>query len=209
MGWSYFLGAGCLIAPSEVELREQALSADSTADLMFTSGTTGRPKGVMVEHAGIVSYLSGMQDDFPLRPGDSFLQATPLTFDVSVYEIFWPLWQGATVVLVPGTSRVDMEHVGTLMRRHRVTGFHFVPSLLDLFVSEVDPADCAALRYAFCSGEGSARNRISAFISDLKAIATSLLIWKAAAITPTIFVPPSSTGAATTLYSLPPESQIP
>jgi amino acid adenylation domain-containing protein len=141
-----------LAARPPVPLPPLAGPAD-LAYVIYTSGSTGRPKGVMVEHAGIVSYLSGMQDDFPLRPGDSFLQATPLTFDVSVYEIFWPLWQGATVVLVPGTSRVDMEHVGSLMRRHRVTGFHFVPSLLDLFVSEVDPADCAALRYAFCSGE--------------------------------------------------------
>jgi amino acid adenylation domain-containing protein len=123
------------------------------AYVIYTSGSTGRPKGVMIEHAGIVSYLAGMQDDFPLQPGDSFLQATPLTFDVSAYEIFWPLWQGATVVLVPGTSRVDMEHVGSLMRRHHIAGFHFVPSLLDLFVSEVDPADCTGLRYAFCSGE--------------------------------------------------------
>ncbi|MDN3356431.1 amino acid adenylation domain-containing protein [Actinomadura sp. DC4] len=123
------------------------------AYVIYTSGSTGRPKGVMVEHQGVIAYLSGMQDAFPLHPGDGFLQATPLTFDVSAYEIFWPLWQGGTVVLVPGTTRLDMAHVGSLMRRHDIVGLHFVPSLMDLFVGQVDPADCTGLRYAFCSGE--------------------------------------------------------
>ncbi|MGH3380989.1 MAG: amino acid adenylation domain-containing protein [Actinoallomurus sp.] len=120
---------------------------------IYTSGSTGRPKGVMVEHQGVVAYLAGMQDAFPIRAGESFLQATPLTFDVSAYEIFWPLWQGGTVVLVPGADRLDMAHVGSLMRRHHIVGLHFVPSLMDLFVAQADPADCTGLRYAFCSGE--------------------------------------------------------
>ncbi len=121
--------------------------------LIYTSGSTGRPKGVLIEHGGAVNYLAGMQDAFPIAPGEGFLQATPLSFDVSVYEIFWPLWQGATVVLVPGTERLDMATVSGLMREHRVVGFHFVPSLLDVFVGEAVPGDCAHLRYAFVSGE--------------------------------------------------------
>ncbi|TDV49927.1 non-ribosomal peptide synthetase [Actinophytocola oryzae] len=133
------------------------------AYVIYTSGSTGRPKGVMVEHEGIVNYLAGMQHDFPLRPGDAFLQATPLTFDVSAYEIFWPLWQGGTVVLVPGATRLDMAHVSSLMREHRVVGLHFVPSLMDVFANEADPADCAALRYAFCSGEALPRTLVRRF----------------------------------------------
>ncbi|XIG72348.1 non-ribosomal peptide synthetase (plasmid) [Streptomyces sp. SGAir0957] len=121
--------------------------------LIYTSGSTGRPKGVRIEHRGVVNYLAGMQDAFPLTPGEGFLQATPLSFDVSAYEIFWPLWQGATVVLVPGSDRLDMAEVSRLMREHRVVGLHFVPSLLDLFVSQARPEDCAHLRYAFASGE--------------------------------------------------------
>ncbi|MCX5134082.1 amino acid adenylation domain-containing protein [Streptomyces sp. NBC_00340] len=121
--------------------------------LIYTSGSTGRPKGVRIEHRGVVNYLAGMQDAFPITPGEGFLQATPLSFDVSAYEIFWPLWQGATVVLVPGSDRLDMTEVSRLMRDHRVVGLHFVPSLLDLFVSQARPEDCAHLRYAFASGE--------------------------------------------------------
>ncbi|MGV9700199.1 amino acid adenylation domain-containing protein [Streptomyces sp. NPDC003470] len=121
--------------------------------LIYTSGSTGRPKGVRIEHRGVVNYLAGMQDAFPLAEGEGFLQATPLSFDVSAYEIFWPLWQGATVVLVPGSDRLNMTEVSRLMRAHRVVGLHFVPSLLDLFVSGVRPGDCTHLRYAFASGE--------------------------------------------------------
>ncbi|MFD7432651.1 amino acid adenylation domain-containing protein [Streptomyces sp. NPDC059818] len=121
--------------------------------LIYTSGSTGRPKGVRIEHRGVVNYLAGMQHAFPIAPGEGFLQATPLSFDVSAYEIFWPLWQGAKVVLVPGSDRLDMAEVSRLMRIHRVVGLHFVPSLLDLFVSEVRPEDCVGLRYAFASGE--------------------------------------------------------
>ncbi|MFJ9721005.1 amino acid adenylation domain-containing protein [Streptomyces sp. NPDC101213] len=131
--------------------------------LIYTSGSTGRPKGVRIEHRGVVNYLAGMQHAFPLAEGEGFLQATPLSFDVSAYEIFWPLWQGATVVLVPGSDRLDMAEVSRLMRAHRVVGLHFVPSLLDLFVSQVRPGDCTHLRYAFASGEPLQPTLVSRF----------------------------------------------
>ncbi|MFE7111620.1 amino acid adenylation domain-containing protein [Streptomyces sp. NPDC057575] len=131
--------------------------------LIYTSGSTGRPKGVRIEHRGAVNYLAGMQHAFPIAPGEGFLQATPLSFDVSAYEIFWPLWQGATVVLVPGSDRLDMAEVSRLMRAHRVVGLHFVPSLLDLFVSRVRPGDCTHLRYAFASGEPLQPTLVSRF----------------------------------------------
>ncbi|MFF8617834.1 amino acid adenylation domain-containing protein [Streptomyces sp. NPDC015350] len=131
--------------------------------LIYTSGSTGRPKGVRIEHRGVVNYLAGMQHAFPIASGEGFLQATPLSFDVSAYEIFWPLWQGATVVLVPGSDRLDMAEVSRLMRAHRVVGLHFVPSLLDMFVSQVRPEDCAHLRYAFASGEPLQPTLVSRF----------------------------------------------
>ncbi|MDI5962214.1 non-ribosomal peptide synthetase [Streptantibioticus silvisoli] len=135
--------------------------------LIYTSGSTGRPKGVRIEHRGVVNYLSGMQDEFPLKAGEGFLQATPLSFDVSAYEIFWPLWRGANVVLVPGADRLDMASVSRLMRDHHVVGLHFVPSLLDLFVAEARPEDCADLRYAFCSGEPLQAALVQRFLDRL------------------------------------------
>ena len=172
------------------------------AYVIYTSGSTGRPKGVMVEHEGVVAYLAGMQDAFPLRPGESFLQATPLTFDVSAYEIFWPLWQGGTVVLVPGSTRLDMAEVGSLMRRHGVVGLHFVPSLMDLFVGRVDPGDCGALRYAFCSGEALPETLVRRFAGrfggDLinlygaTEVSVDTTFWRAAPDTPVMAGRPMS-----------------
>ncbi|MGW2035835.1 amino acid adenylation domain-containing protein [Streptomyces sp. NPDC001811] len=142
---------------------EPAADPGDLCYLIYTSGSTGRPKGVRIEHRGVVNYLAGMQHAFPLAEGEGFLQATPLSFDVSAYEIFWPLWQGATVVLVPGSDRLDMAEVSRLMRAHRVVGLHFVPSLLDLFVSRVRPGDCTHLRYAFASGEPLQPTLVSRF----------------------------------------------
>ncbi|MET7305437.1 amino acid adenylation domain-containing protein, partial [Embleya sp. NPDC005575] len=132
--------------------------------VIYTSGSTGRPKGVRIEHQGVVNYLAGMQHEFPITEGEGFLQATPLSFDVSAYEIFWPLWRGANVVLVPGSERLDMRHVNGLMREHRIVGLHFVPSLLELFVAEVRAEDCTHLRYAFASGEPLQPTLVSRFV---------------------------------------------
>ncbi len=65
--------------------------------VMFTSGSTGRPKGVVVSHAGVVNRLLWMQGEFPLGVGDVVLQKTPVSFDVSVWELFWPLMVGCAV----------------------------------------------------------------------------------------------------------------
>ncbi|MEY9946724.1 amino acid adenylation domain-containing protein [Kitasatospora sp. GAS1066B] len=137
---------------------------DDLCYLIYTSGSTGRPKGVRIEHGGVVNYLAGMQNEFPIAAGEGFLQATPLSFDVSAYEIFWPLWRGANVVLVPGSDRLDMTRVTRLMRDHRIVGLHFVPSLLDLFVTEARPKDCTHLRYAFASGEPLQPALVSRFL---------------------------------------------
>nr|BFE50461.1 hypothetical protein GCM10017745_38880 [Saccharothrix mutabilis subsp. capreolus] len=126
---------------------------DDLAYVVYTSGSTGRPKGVMVEHRGIASYLRGMQHDFPLTPEDRVLQATSLSFDVSVYEIFWPLQVGAAVVLPAPGGHTDPYHLSELIQRHGVTCLHFVPSLMRLFVEEADPGAGAGLRRVFVSGE--------------------------------------------------------
>ncbi|MFD7137687.1 amino acid adenylation domain-containing protein [Streptomyces sp. NPDC059894] len=165
-------GPACLAVDRDTDLPDRLPVTDPApvarpqdlSYLIYTSGSTGRPKGVRAEHRGVVNYLAGMQYAFPLAPGEGFLQATPLSFDVSAYEIFWPLWQGATVVLVPGSDRLDMAEVSRLMRAHRVVGLHFVPSLLDLFVSRVRPEDCSHLRYAFASGEPLQPTLVSRFL---------------------------------------------
>ncbi|OXS36792.1 non-ribosomal peptide synthetase [Streptomyces sp. XY006] len=144
------------------------LRPEHPAYVIFTSGSTGRPKGVVVPHAAIVNRLLWMQDTYRLGPEDRVLQKTPAGFDVSVWEFFWPLITGAALVLArPGGHR-DPAHLAALIREHRVTTTHFVPSMLRVFLD--DPAATGArgvLRRIVCSGE--------ALPSDLAERCTRLL----------------------------------
>jgi amino acid adenylation domain-containing protein len=123
------------------------------AYVIFTSGSTGRPKGVMVPHAGIVNRLGWMQDRYGLTASDRVLHKTPFGFDVSVWELFWPLLEGAVLVLArPGGHR-DPAYIADLVREQRVTTVHFVPSMLEIFLTEPTAGCCASLRRVICSGE--------------------------------------------------------
>ncbi|MEV7343455.1 amino acid adenylation domain-containing protein [Streptomyces sp. NPDC093544] len=123
------------------------------AYVIYTSGSTGRPKGVVVPHAGIANRLLWMQDAYGLTAEDRVLQKTPSSFDVSVWEFFWPLITGAALVVArPGGHR-DPAYLARLIREQGVTTVHFVPSMLQLFLEEPSAADCAGLRRVMCSGE--------------------------------------------------------
>jgi amino acid adenylation domain-containing protein/non-ribosomal peptide synthase protein (TIGR01720 family) len=123
------------------------------AYVMYTSGSTGRPKGVVIEHAGIANRLRWMQERYGIGPGDAVLHKTPFGFDVSVWELFWPLQTGATlVVAAPGEHREPGALVET-MRRERVSTVHFVPSMLQQLVEAGGLEGLTALRRVICSGE--------------------------------------------------------
>ncbi|XTP10868.1 amino acid adenylation domain-containing protein [Streptomyces albus subsp. chlorinus] len=137
------------------------------AYVIYTSGSTGRPKGVVVSHAAIDNRLRWMQHAYPLTPEDRVLQKTPSSFDVSVWEFFWPLREGAAlVVLEPGGHR-DPVRLARVIRRQGVTVCHFVPSMLQAFVSEPEAARCGGLRRVFCSGEALPRPAARAFARTL------------------------------------------
>ena len=123
------------------------------AYLLFTSGSTGRPKGVAVSHAAIVNRLCWAQDTYRLTEDDRVLLKTPAGFDVSVWELFWPLLAGATVVAAGPQDHRDPAAVAALLREHRITTVHFVPSVLAAFTAVAAPEDCHTLRRVLCSGE--------------------------------------------------------
>lgn len=127
------------------------------AYIIYTSGSTGRPKGVLVGHEAIVNRLLWMQDRYPLGADDVVLQKTPCSFDVSVWEFFWPLIAGAQLVMAPPQAHRDPDALQRLFHRYQVTTIHFVPSMLAAFVASLDDeeavARCASLRRVFCSGE--------------------------------------------------------
>lgn len=123
------------------------------AYVIYTSGSTGRPKGVAVSHGAIVNRLRWMQAEYGLTADDRVLQKTPSGFDVSVWEFFWPLIEGATLVVArPGGHR-DPAYLARLIRDERITTLHFVPSMLHAFLQEPEAAGCNGLRRVFCSGE--------------------------------------------------------
>ncbi|WP_204014595.1 non-ribosomal peptide synthetase, partial [Virgisporangium aurantiacum] len=125
----------------------------SAAYLFFTSGSTGRPKGVVGHHAGLANRLWWARGAQRLEAGDRFLHKTPVTFDVSLWELLGPLVVGARVVLArPGGHR-DPVYLAELIARERVTVAQFVPSMLRAFLDGADVAGCASLRLIVCSGE--------------------------------------------------------
>ncbi|HEV7516887.1 MAG TPA: condensation domain-containing protein, partial [Thermoanaerobaculia bacterium] len=119
---------------------------ESLAYVIFTSGSTGRPKGAMLSHAGIVNRLLWMQDAYGLMPADRVLQKTPVSFDVSVWELFWPMMTGAAlVVAVPGGHQ-DPVYLARAIAAERITTLHFVPSMLQAFLAQPELSACRSLR---------------------------------------------------------------
>jgi amino acid adenylation domain-containing protein len=123
------------------------------AYVIFTSGSTGRPKGAMNEHRGICNRLLWMQEEYGLTGEDRVLQKTPFSFDVSVWEFFWPLLTGARLVIARPESHKDSAYLVKLIRDSGITTLHFVPSMLRVFVEEEGLEACGSLRRVICSGE--------------------------------------------------------
>nr|WP_107488033.1 non-ribosomal peptide synthetase [Streptomyces sp. LUP47B] len=147
----------------------QSLRPHHPAYVIYTSGSTGRPKGVVVPHRGIVNRLLWMQDTYRLGADDRVLQKTPASFDVSVWEFFWPLITGAGLVVARPEGHKDPAYLAELIRRERVTTAHFVPSMLAAFLAEPTSADCAPLRRVICSGEELPTSLARRFSSSLDA----------------------------------------
>ncbi len=130
-----------------------AVPPGQPAYVLYTSGSTGLPKGVAVSHRAVVNRLLWTQRQYRLTREDRVLQKTPVTFDVSVWEFFWPLIAGATLVLTTPEGHRDPVALAEVITRRRVTVAHFVPSMLDAFVAGAGAARCTSLRLVICSGE--------------------------------------------------------
>ncbi|WP_309251044.1 amino acid adenylation domain-containing protein, partial [Lonsdalea populi] len=128
------------------------LSAANLAYVIYTSGSTGQPKGVMNAHRGLCNRLVWMQRAYRLTPDDRVLQKTPFSFDVSVWEFFWPLLYGARLVMARPDGHKDTGYLARLIEDAGITTLHFVPSMLQQFVQWAD-TPCDTLKRVICSGE--------------------------------------------------------
>jgi len=143
-------------------------SPDHLAYVIYTSGSTGAPKGVMIDHRAIANRLIWMQAEYQLTGEDRVLQKTPFTFDVSVWELFWPLMTGASLALAPPGDHREPLRLARLIRDLRITTLHFVPSMLAQFVSIDQITDYTrSVKHLFCSGEALGKDLAQQCLSSL------------------------------------------
>jgi len=152
-------------ASVEVLLLEQDLSGypthnpdvdvagENLAYVIYTSGSTGKPKGAGNRHSALTNRLCWMQEAYGLDASDTVLQKTPFSFDVSVWEFFWPLMTGARLAIAgPGEHR-DPARLLQLIEQHQVSTLHFVPSMLQVFLLDERVHEARSLKRIICSGE--------------------------------------------------------
>ena len=125
---------------------------DQAAYVIYTSGSTGRPKGAINTHAALTNRLWWGQQTYCLGPDDRVLQKTPCSFDVSVWEFFWPLLAGACVVLARPEGHRDPAYLAQAIATEQITTLHFVPSMLHGFLAATTTAG-PSVRRVLCSGE--------------------------------------------------------
>jgi amino acid adenylation domain-containing protein/non-ribosomal peptide synthase protein (TIGR01720 family) len=158
-----------LIAHQSSENLTCNLRSDSLAYVIYTSGSTGIPKGAMNTHRGICNRLLWMQDTYQLTAADCVLQKTPFSFDVSVWEFFWPLLAGARLVVARPDGHRDPNYLVNLITQEQITTLHFVPSMLQAFVEAEGLENCKSLKRVICSGEALSPELQQCFFTRLQA----------------------------------------
>ncbi|MEV8094423.1 amino acid adenylation domain-containing protein [Kitasatospora sp. NPDC085879] len=123
------------------------------AYVLYTSGSTGQPKGVVNTHAGLLNHTLWLRDAFAIDGRDRVLQKTPIGFDVSLWELLVPLTAGAALVLAAPDGHRDPRYLAQVVAEERITVVHFVPSMLQVFLDGADPEALRGVRQILCSGE--------------------------------------------------------
>ncbi|MCE5348142.1 MAG: amino acid adenylation domain-containing protein [Bacteroidales bacterium] len=133
------------------------VNSKNLAYIIYTSGSTGVPKGVMIEHHSVLNRLGWMQKAYPIGKSDTLMQKTPVTFDVSVWELFWWSFNGARLVLLPFGGEKNPETIVKCIEDYNVTTIHFVPSMFMAFFEVLKSRDLFGklrnLTRIFMSGE--------------------------------------------------------
>ena len=144
---------------------------DNLAYVIYTSGSTGKPKGAMLAHRGICNRLLWMQDAYRLCGEDRVLQKTPFSFDVSVWEFFWPLVTGAHLHLARPEGHRDPGYLAELIDQQSIRVLHFVPSMLQAFLDQPSVGThCRSVRHVVCSGEALPLDLQERFLDQLPGV---------------------------------------
>jgi amino acid adenylation domain-containing protein len=149
-----FLGKNCdALAGQAKDNPACEMSVDNLAYVIYTSGSTGMPKGVMISHRAICNRLLWMLPAFGFTEQDRFLQKTPISFDASVWELFVPLFVGATQIMARPEGHQDSAYLARVIAEQGVTTLQLVPSMLRIFLEEKELDACRSLKRVFCGGE--------------------------------------------------------
>jgi amino acid adenylation domain-containing protein len=158
-----------VISPQPTDNLTTGVTAGNLAYVIYTSGSTGQPKGAMVHHGGVINCLRWMQQTYKLDHTDKFVLKTSLNFDPSVWELFWPLWVGAGVCIVPPGDQLDNAYLINLIKERACTAVYFVPSALRIFLEEREVEQCRSLKYVICGGEALPMETVARFYELLPA----------------------------------------
>jgi len=156
-----------LVADADDKNPDILLMPENLAYCIYTSGSTGQAKGAGVPHQGILNRLQWMQDAYLLNPADRVLQKTPYSFDVSVWEFFWPLMTGAQLIVAEPDAHQDALALIDIINRRQITTLHFVPSMLYAFIGTPGVETCTSLKRVICSGEALSADLVARFQQKL------------------------------------------
>jgi amino acid adenylation domain-containing protein len=206
-----------LFHSQSVENPPVTVHGKNLAYAIYTSGSTGKPKGVPNVHEGIVNRLLWMQDAYHLTAADRVLQKTPYSFDVSVWEFFWPLMTGAALVIARPGGHKDPAYLIHLITEQKITTLHFVPSMLRIFLEASGVERCRSLRQVFASGEALTFDLQQRFLEKLSAelhnlygpteAAVDVTFWRCRPDSKQSIVPIGKPIANTQIYILDPSLQ--
>ncbi|GEO12155.1 non-ribosomal peptide synthetase [Segetibacter aerophilus] len=146
------------------------IQSNNAAYVIYTSGSTGKPKGTINEHKGIYNRLLWAKNYFSISSSDVILQKTPYTFDVSVWELLGSVIAGSTLVFAKPDGHKDNEYLKRIVEEQNVTILHFVPSMLELFLSDVTKSEIGRLKKVLCSGEALKLSQVKTFRKRLPGI---------------------------------------
>ncbi|MBN2524267.1 MAG: amino acid adenylation domain-containing protein [Bacteroidales bacterium] len=145
------------------------INSRNLAYIIYTSGSTGKPKGVLIEHHSVLNRIGWMQKEYPLNDSDILIQKTPVTFDVSVWELFWWAFTGSGLVVLPKGAEKEPETLIDCIEKNKVTVIHFVPSMFGAFLNHLDAFELhekiTSLRKIFLSGEALPAKMVTDFYS--------------------------------------------
>ncbi len=193
----------------DYDLKKPAVDVNSSnlAYAIFTSGTSGKPKGVLIEHHSVFNRIGWMQNEYPIDANDVLIQKTPISFDVSIWELFWWTLVGAKLILLENGFEKDPHKIIDCINKNEVSAIHFVPSMFNTFVMclhNMTPSNVSkikSLKWLFCSGEELQSQPVSEFYQ--------LCLKNNIATTVVNLYGPTEATVDVTYYTCPPELNSP